>query len=36
MFNWFEIKSPLTDLLAVYFGLGVFMANNAIREVNWR
>jgi hypothetical protein len=36
MFNWFEIKSPLTDLLAVYSGLGVFMANNAIREVNWR
>jgi hypothetical protein len=36
MFSWFEIKSPLTDLLAVYFGLGVFMANNAIREVNWR
>ncbi len=27
---------PLTDLLAVYFGLGVFVANNAIREVNWR
>ena len=27
---------PLTDLLAVYFGLGVFMANNALREVNWR
>ena len=27
---------PLTDLLAVYFGLGIFVANNAIREVNWR
>ena len=27
---------PLTDLLTVYFGLGVFTANNAIREVNWR
>ena len=27
---------PLTDLLTVYFGLGVFVANNAIREVNWR
>ena len=27
---------PLTDLLTVYFGLGVFMANNAIREINWR
>jgi tetratricopeptide (TPR) repeat protein len=27
---------PLTDLLTVFFGLGVFTANNAIREVNWR
>jgi tetratricopeptide (TPR) repeat protein len=27
---------PLTDLLTVYFGLGVFTANNAIREFNWR
>jgi hypothetical protein len=27
---------PLTDLLAVYSGLGIFMANNALREVNWR
>jgi tetratricopeptide (TPR) repeat protein len=27
---------PLTDLLTVYFGLGVFVANSAIREVNWR
>ncbi len=27
---------PLTDLLAVYFGLGIFVANSAIREVNWR
>jgi hypothetical protein len=27
---------PLTDLLTVYFGLGIFAANNAIREVNWR
>jgi hypothetical protein len=26
---------PLTDLLAIYFGLGIFMANNALREVNW-
>jgi tetratricopeptide (TPR) repeat protein len=27
---------PLTDLLTVFFGLGVFVANSAIREVNWR
>ena len=27
---------PLTDLLVVYFGLGIFAANNALREVNWR
>jgi tetratricopeptide (TPR) repeat protein len=27
---------PLTDLLVVYFGLGIFAANNALREINWR
>ena len=27
---------PLTDLLTVYFGLGIFAANNALREINWR
>jgi tetratricopeptide (TPR) repeat protein len=27
---------PLTDLLTVYFGLGVFVANTAIREAHWR
>lgn len=27
---------PLTDLLTVYFGLGIFTANQALREVNWR
>lgn len=26
---------PLTDLLTVYFGLGIFKANSVIREVNW-
>src|SRR3954469_14391085 len=26
----------LTDLLVVYFGLGVFAANSVLREANWR
>jgi tetratricopeptide (TPR) repeat protein len=26
---------PLTDLLTVYFGLGIFRANSVVREVNW-
>lgn len=26
---------PLTDLLTVYFGLGIFSANNSIRESYW-
>jgi tetratricopeptide (TPR) repeat protein len=31
-----EDHEPLTDLLTVYFGLGIFSANSALREVNWR
>lgn len=27
---------PLTDLLTVFFGLGIFNANEALREVTWR
>jgi hypothetical protein len=27
---------PLTDLLTVYFGMGIFTANSVIRERNWR
>ena len=27
---------PLTDLLTVYFGLGVFVGNDVVSEVNWR
>lgn len=27
---------PLTDLLTVVFGLGIFNANESVREVNWR
>lgn len=27
---------PLTDLLTVFFGLGIFTANSTIRSVNWR
>ena len=27
---------PLTDLLTVYFGLGIFMANTALSETNWK
>lgn len=31
-----EHHEPLTDLLTVYFGLGVFNANATIRESNWQ
>lgn len=27
---------PLTDLLVVFFGLGIFTANSALRDANWR
>ncbi len=27
---------PLTDLLTVFFGLGIFTANSTLRSVNWR
>jgi tetratricopeptide (TPR) repeat protein len=27
---------PLTDLLTVFFGMGIFTANSVIREANWR
>jgi tetratricopeptide (TPR) repeat protein len=30
-----EDHEPLTDLFVVYSGMGVFIANNAIREANW-
>jgi tetratricopeptide (TPR) repeat protein len=30
-----EDHEPLTDLLVVYFGLGIFVANNTLHEVNW-
>ena len=31
-----EDHEPLTDLLTVFFGLGVFTANSVIRESNWQ
>lgn len=31
-----EDHEPLTDLLTVYFGMGVFAANSVLRESNWR
>jgi hypothetical protein len=31
-----EDHEPLTDLLTVYFGMGVISANSVIREKNWR
>ena len=30
-----EDHEPLTDLLTIFFGLGIFTANSVIREVNW-
>jgi hypothetical protein len=30
-----EDHEPLTDLLTVFFGLGVFTANSVIRETSW-
>lgn len=30
-----EDHEPLTDLLTVYFGMGIFSANSVIREHNW-
>ena len=31
-----EDHEPLTDLLTVFFGMGVFTANSVIRESSWR
>jgi tetratricopeptide (TPR) repeat protein len=31
-----EDHEPLTDLLVVYFGMGIFVANSTLREVNWK
>lgn len=31
-----DYHEPLTDMLTVYFGLGIFTANSVIRESNWR
>ena len=30
-----EDHEPLTDLLTVFFGLGIFSANSAVRETSW-
>jgi tetratricopeptide (TPR) repeat protein len=34
--NSLEDHEPLTDLLVVYFGMGIFAANSSIRDVHWR